>query len=72
MIPAIIVFVLGASSGLWPLFIIAVLWVIAVAVVMTAMNAVFQTALYLYATTGEVPSGFSGNELPAAFGPKTK
>lgn len=70
MIPAILLFVLGASSGLWPLLIVAVLWIIAVAVVLTAMNAVFQTALYLYVTTGSVPAGFSATELPSAFGQK--
>ena len=30
-------------------------------------NAVFQTALYLYATTGTVPSGFETSPLPRAF-----
>ncbi|MDG2113870.1 MAG: DUF6159 family protein [Actinomycetota bacterium] len=70
MIPAFAIFALGASVGLWPLFIVAVLWAIAVAVVLTAMNAVFQTALYLYATSGNVPSGFSGTDFTHSFGPK--
>lgn len=70
MIPAFAIFALGASAGLWPLFIVAVLWVIAVAVVLTAMNAVFQTALYLYATQGSVPSGFAGTDFTNSFGQK--
>jgi len=70
MIPAIAIFAIGAGTGLWPLFIVAVLWIIGVAVVLTAMNAVFQTALYLYATEGSIPSGFEGTSLTSSFGPK--
>ena len=70
IVPGIAVFAIGASTGLWPLFVIAVLWIIAVVVVLSAMNAVFQTALYLYATGGEIPSGFAGTDLTVSFGPK--
>ena len=34
--------------------VVAVVWVAVVSVVVSAMSAVFQTALYLYATTGEI------------------
>lgn len=71
MIPGILLIVLGAAA-LWPLAVVGVLWIIAVAVVMTTMNAVFQTALYLYATEGEVPTGFGTTDVVASFGPKTK
>ena len=70
MIPGIGLFILGAASGIWLLYIVAVLWLIAVAVVLSAMNAVFQTALYLYVTTGSIPTGFENDSLPAAFGTK--
>lgn len=36
-------------------------------VVLTALGAVFQTALYLYATTGAIPSGFEQSSLPESF-----
>lgn len=68
-IPGIVLIVAGAA-GFWPLIIPGVAWIIGVVVVMTALNAVFQTALYLYATTGEVPSGFEQTTLPSAFGEK--
>ena len=38
-----------------------------VLVVLTALNAVFQTALYLYATTGAVPQGYEGSNLRNSF-----
>ena len=38
-----------------------------VVVVLTALSAVFQTALYLYATTGSVPAGFEGSNLRGSF-----
>ena len=70
ILPAVALFVVGASSGFWPLIVVGVLWVIAVAVLMTAMNAVFQTALYLYATTGSVPTGYTATDFTGSFGAK--
>jgi hypothetical protein len=48
---------------------IAVVWIALVVVVMTALTAIFQTALYMYASSGSVPSGF-GSDLTGAFGPR--
>ena len=42
-------------------------WVAVVVVVLTALNAIFQTALYLYATTGMPPSGFEQAPLEQTF-----
>ena len=64
---------IGAALGsvaLVATIIVAVVWVAIVVVVMTALNAVFQTALYLYATTGSLPAGFEGADLRATFGPR--
>jgi hypothetical protein len=47
-----------------------VLWAMAVSVVGAAMSGIFQTALYLYASTGNVPVGFSPVAIQAAFRPK--
>jgi hypothetical protein len=63
MIPAILVVFLAGPVGL----VIAVPWVALVVVVLTALGAVFQTALYLYATTGSIPDGFQGAGLTEAF-----
>ena len=46
---------------------VAVPYLALVVVVLTALNAVFQTALYLYATTGSVPTGFDDSNLQASF-----
>jgi len=70
MIPAgILVALTGALGGpaLVAGVIIAVLYVALVVVVLTALNAVFQTALYLYATTGSVPSGYESSNLRNSF-----
>ena len=71
MIPAIILVVLGFAVGVTVFIVVAIIaavaWAALVMVVLTALNAVFQTALYLYATTGSVPSGFETSPLPRAF-----
>ncbi len=71
IIPAVLLAVIGVASGITAFAVLAIIvavgWVAAVLVVMTALNAVFQTALYLYATTGSVPSGFESSPLPRAF-----
>lgn len=47
-----------------------VVWVGAVLCVTTALSAVFQTALYHYASSGQVPEAFAGADLAHAFVPK--
>ena len=71
IIPAAIVAGLFVASG-WQVLmafgiIVAAAWVAVVMVVLTALNAVFQTALYLYATTGTAPSGFEEAPLSQTF-----
>ena len=71
VIPAVIVAVLATSVGAaWVGIPLAVAWVVVVAVVITALNAIFQTALYMYATTGVVPQGFECSSLSQSFGHK--
>jgi len=47
-----------------------VAWAAVVSAVGAAMSGIFQTALYLYASTGAVPTGFSPVAIEAAFRPK--
>jgi len=47
--------------------IVAIPWVALVLVATTSLTAIYQTALYQYVTTGSVPSGFEGADLPTAF-----
>ena len=61
IIPAAVLAGLFIASGSGVLaavgIIVAVTWLAVVMVVLTALNAIFQTALYLYATTGVLPLG---------------
>lgn len=46
---------------------LGVLWILAVSLVSSAMNAVVIGALYLYASEGTVPEQFDANLLENAF-----
>jgi len=71
IIPAVLLVVLGAATGVGAFLVVtviaAVAWVALVVVVLTALNAVFQTALYMYATSGSMPSGFEASPLGQSF-----
>ena len=70
MLPALLLIVVFASLGGVGLIVgiaIGVVWIAVVVVVMTALNAVFQAALYLYATSGMAPSGFEGSSIGQSF-----
>lgn len=73
-IPAFVVVAVAAASGSTGFIVIAVIaavaWVATVTVVLTALNAIFQTALYMYATSGTIPSGFEQSPLTNAFEPR--
>ena len=65
----------GVRTGVTALLIAGIAsWVVWGAVVSTiaaAMSGIFQTALYLYASTGVVPAGYSPVAIEAAFRPKS-
>lgn len=70
VIPAIIVGGLAASVGGLVAAVgifVAVVYFAAVIVVMSALNGIFQTALYMYAAEGTIPADFSTADLPASF-----
>ena len=70
IIPAVLVVVATGALGGAALvlgILVAVPYLALVVVVLTALNAVFQTALYLYATTGSTPTGFADSNLQASF-----
>lgn len=72
-LPAIVIGVLllvmlGANGahGFAPYALVVVAciaWIIAVAVVMSALKAIFGVVLYLFAKTGKVPAGFAEQDL---------
>ena len=50
--------------------VVSVLWIAVVVVVLAALSAIFQTALYLYATSGTIPEGFEQSTLSDSFAAK--
>ncbi len=71
-LPAVVLLVFAGSSGLWPLIVVAVLWVLIVAIVIATLSGIFQTALYHYATAGSVPGGHYRDAVFAgAFAPRS-
>jgi hypothetical protein len=70
-IPAILVVVLGAVTGsgvaLGVAILVGVLWMVAVSVVLAALNAIFQTALFHYAADGQALGPFGRGTLATAF-----
>ena len=49
---------------------VAVVWIVGVAVVLSALNAIFQTALYRYAADGKPVGPFTPEIMGSAFAPK--
>ena len=69
-IPGIIIIVLGASAGGIGAVVamtIGIGWIALVSVVISTLTAIFQMALYLYATTGQVPMGFEQSGISDTF-----
>jgi hypothetical protein len=75
VLPGIALIIVSAFVGGGVLvagLVVGVLWMIGVAVVLSAMSVVFQTALYHFAADGSVPSGyFSNKTMATAFAPKS-
>ena len=63
VLPAIILLVAAGSSGLWVLVVLAVAWIVVVAIVIATLSGIFQTALYLYAKDGSVPGGYFRDDV---------
>jgi hypothetical protein len=60
----------GTAMVIVPVVVLAAVWVLGLSAVTSAMSGIFQTALYQYASTGEVPSGFTREQMVGAFRPK--
>lgn len=76
MIPAILLIVFGSQLG-GPAFVftvvVAAVWIMLTSVVLSALNAIFRTALYLYATEGDTPSShFMESDISTVFAPKRR
>jgi hypothetical protein len=58
-------------GGFGLLAVAAVLYLIALGIVMSALRAIFGTVLYLYAKNGTAPEGFAASDLQNAMKPAT-
>jgi heme/copper-type cytochrome/quinol oxidase subunit 3 len=69
-IPAYLLIFLGIASAKGPALLacfgLAVAYFIVLALVQSALQAIFQTAVYLYARNGQVPEGFEEEYLSGA------
>lgn len=69
-LPGIALIFLGfkiGGIGLLAMIAVAVVWFLVVAVLMTALSGIYQTALYRFAADGATPSEFGGFDLASAF-----
>lgn len=67
-IPIVLITALvGAAVGVFGAIIVAVPMIGLLVVVMTSLTAIYQTALYYYVTSNQVPTGFEGAGLEQAF-----
>lgn len=73
VLPAVALFAVGAAlgtAGLVVLGAVGVVWLVIASTVLAALNGIYRTALYRFATTGEVPTDFAGADFRAAFRPR--
>jgi len=74
-IPGIIIIALGASAGSVGALVAIVIgfgWIALVSVVISTLTAIFQMALYIYATTGQVPMGFEQSGISDTFNERSQ
>ena len=72
-LPGALVIGLGIKAGgsvAFAAIVVGVVWMLLVAMVVTALSGIFQTALYRYAAGRESSNAFGGGELQSAFAPR--
>lgn len=71
MIPAFGLLYLGASAGAGAVtFIVFGVYTLSILVLGSALSGIYRTALYVYATTGQVPAGFDELAIRSSFAPR--
>jgi len=67
-LPGVLLLVLGVTANSVPLIVVSVLYFIGIALAQSALQGIFQAALYLYMRDGEAPEGFEAGALQASIG----
>ena len=57
----------GYPALVVPVVIVGVLLFVLLAIISSALNAIYRSALYLYADTGEIPASFNPDLITGAF-----
>lgn len=73
ILPAMVLFFLAAGAGaevMLAVGAILVVWLVALALVQSTLQTIYQAAIYLYAANGEAPPGFDNQLVSEAFAPK--
>ena len=74
MIPGFLVIALGVATGSVVVAVvigaIGVAWILVASTVVAALSGIYRTALYRFASTGEVPEDFTGVDFQGAFRPR--
>jgi Family of unknown function (DUF6159) len=74
MIPGFLVIALGVATGSVVVAVVigavGVAWILVASTVVAALSGIYRTALYRFASTGEVPEDFTGVDFQGAFRPR--
>jgi len=74
VLPGLLVIALGAATGSTVVAVVigavGVAWIIVASTVVAALSGIYRTALYWFASTGNVPGEFEGIDFQAAFRPR--
>ena len=66
ILPLIFGYVTGTKEGMFVGIGLAIIYLLFLALIQSALQAIFQAALYLYARDGQVPPGFQADLLTNA------
>jgi hypothetical protein len=72
MVPAIVIAMLVGVAIPVAGLLLAAVWVAVVAVILSALNGIYRTALYMFAAGEQAPMGFDQQLLAGAFAPKKR
>ena len=67
-LPGVLFLVLGIAANSVAVIVVSVLYFIGISLAQSALQGIFQAALYLYMRDGEAPEGFEAGALQASIG----